>query len=141
MKTKKPLLCSGGAMMSFYFLAATDLDDVVDIMNKDPKKTINQFLHVTPTSLNSMLIDPLTGDLYQYDYSQKKWTPKVNSGMHYKQMNEVHPTFKKMNSRPEFSVHAVEEEYPLVKGVNVESIIHVDNVIQFSPIRTIQTTT
>ena len=115
-------------MMSFYFLAATDLDDAVDIMNKDPKKPVDQFFHMSPTSLNSMLIDPMTGDLYQFDYGKKKWLPKVNSGLHYKQVNEVHPVFKKINSRPEFTVHAVEEEYPLVKGVNVESIVHVDNV-------------
>jgi hypothetical protein len=128
MKTNKPLFCAGGAMMSFYFLAATDMDDAIDIMNKDPKKPVDKFFHLPPASLNSMLIDPITGDLYGYDYGKRKWMPKVNSGMHYKQMNEVHPVFKKINSRLEFSVHAVEEEYPLVKGVNVESIVHVDNV-------------
>ena len=34
MKTSKPLFCAGGAMMSYYFLCASDLDTVVYLYSR-----------------------------------------------------------------------------------------------------------
>ncbi len=128
MKTGKPLFAAGGSMLAYYYLSATDLDHAVDIINKNPKKKIKELLNTKPTSLSSMLIDPITGDLYDYHYSNKKWIPKINSGLHYRQMNEVDPIFKHMNQRTLFVAKPVEEDYPLIKGVNVEAIIRLDDV-------------
>lgn len=44
-------------------------------------------------------------------------------------MNEVDPVYKHINQRTLFVVKPVEEDYPLIKGVNVESIIRLDDVI------------
>jgi hypothetical protein len=101
----------------------------VDIVNKNPKKKISEYLNTLPPSLNSMLLDPITGDLYDYNYTAKKWQPKVNSGLHYKQMNEMDPIYRKMNPPPVYTVTPVEEDYPLIKGVNIEAIIRPDDVI------------
>lgn len=75
-----------------------------------------------------MLLDPITGDLYEYNTIYKKWQPRYNSGLHYKQMNESDKTFKHMIPRKIFVAQAVEEEFPLIQGVNVEAIIRPDNV-------------
>jgi hypothetical protein len=115
-------------MMAYYFLCATDLDKAVDILNKNPKKQISECMHIKPLQVESRLIDPVTGDLYQYNISRKTWEPRTNSGMHYKQMNEIDPLLKHMNQRPLFNVKAVDEDYPLIKGVNIESIIQLDPV-------------
>ena len=128
LKTDKPLFASGGSMLSYYYLAATDLDRSVEVLNQNPKSRIEDLLDTKPSGLNSMLIDPITGDLYEYNYSLKKWQPKVNAGLHYKNVNEAHPIFKHMNQRKLFIANPVEEEYPLFKGVNVEAIIRTDTV-------------
>lgn len=127
-RTQKPLLVSGGPMMAYYYLCATDLDRAVDILNKNPKKQISECMHIKPLQLESRLIDPVTGDLYQYNESRKTWEPRINSGMHYKQMNEMDPVLKHMNQRPLFNVKPVDEDYPLIKGVNIEAIIQLDPV-------------
>lgn len=75
-----------------------------------------------------MLLDPTTGDLYEYDYTTEKWRPRMNSGLHYKFMNEKDPIFNKMNPATIYNVKAVDEDYPLIKGVNVEAIIRPDDV-------------
>lgn len=130
-KTHKPLLVSGGPMMAFYFLCSTDLEKAIDIINKNPKKKITDVMSIRPRSQDSRLIDPVTGDLYEYNQGLKRWEPKLNSGLHYKQMNEVDPILKHMNQRPLFNVKAVEDDYPLIKGVNVEAIIKLDPVVSF----------
>lgn len=128
MKTGKPMFLAGGSMMSYYFLSATDLDNAIDIINKNPKKKITEVMSTTPQGLYSMLIDPVTGDLYEYSHSKKQWQPKINSGLHYKQMNETDPAFKHMNLLPMYQAKPVPEDYPLIKGVNVEAIIQCDQV-------------
>lgn len=115
-------------MLTYFYLCATDLDQAVDIINKNPKKKIREVIQVHPRGLNSMLIDPVTGDLYEYNYVSHKWNPKINSGLHYKQMNEIDPIFKHINQRPLFVTKPVQETYPLIKGVNIEAIIRLDDV-------------
>lgn len=127
-RTKKPLLASGCSMMSFFYLSATDLDNAIEIINKDSRKKIGEVLNTKPQGLNSMLIDPVTGDLYDFSHSTQRWLPKINSGLHYKQLNEFDPIYKHINPKSVFTVKAVEEDYPLIKGVNVEAFITLDNV-------------
>lgn len=115
-------------MMAFYYLCATDMERAIDVINKNPKKRIIESFHIKPQDRYDMLIDPITGDLYEYDYALRKWEPKINAGLHYKQMNETEPILKHMNQRPLFNVKPVEEDYPLIKGVNVEAIIRLDDV-------------
>lgn len=128
LRTKKPLLVCGGPMMAYYYLCATDMERAIEVVNKNPKKKIAECLHIKPTDKYEMLIDPVTGDLYEFDHSLNKWQPKINAGLHYKQMNEIEPILKHMNQRPVFNVKPVEEEYPLIKGVNIEAIIRLEDV-------------
>jgi hypothetical protein len=128
LRTKKPLLVCGGPMMAYYYLCATDMERAIEVVNKNPKKKIAECLHIKPTDKYDMLIDPVTGDLYEFDHSLNKWQPKINAGLHYKQMNEIEPILKHMNQRPVFNVKPVEEEYPLIKGVNIEAIIRLEDV-------------
>lgn len=115
-------------MMSCYYLAATDLDHAISIINKDPKKKIQELMDMPPQGLTSMLIDPVTGDLYDYMHSKRKWVSKLNTGLHYKQMNEVDTIYKNMNFKPLYYAKVVEEDYPLIKGVNVEAIVRIRDV-------------
>lgn len=130
-RTRKPLLVCGGPMMAFYYLCSTDMERAIDVINKNPKKRIKDFLHIKPNDKYDMLIDPVTGDLYEYDYTLDKWQPKINAGLHYKAVNETDPILKHMNQRPVFNVKPVDEDYPLIKAVNVEAIIRLDDVDKF----------
>lgn len=58
MKSQKPLFCSGGSMLSFYFLSATDLDHVIssdqgcEHHKQEPKKEDRRLPgHSSPGSL------------------------------------------------------------------------------------------
>lgn len=58
-------------MLAYFFLSATNFDNAVDILNKNPKKKIEELMQSQPRGINSMLVDPVTGDLYEYHYSTK----------------------------------------------------------------------
>lgn len=117
--------------MAYYYLCATDMEIAINIINKNPKKKIEEVFYINPNDKYDMLIDPVTGDMYEYDRAFQKWQPKINAGLHYKQMNEIEPVLKHINQRPLFNVKSVEEDYPLIKGVNVEAIIRLNDVILF----------
>lgn len=129
LRVQKPLLVSGGAMMTFYFLCATDLEHDVRILNRDKKRRIEEHFHLVPAMpSHELLIDPTTGDLYEYSPGLKRWVSKVNSGLHYKPRTETDPFLKKMTQRPKFVAHSVEQEYPLIRGTIVEQAVHVAKV-------------
>jgi len=50
------------------------------MINTNYKKDISKYFKVTPKKPNQRLIDPATGDIYEYDFDLKKWNPKINAG-------------------------------------------------------------
>lgn len=49
-------------------------------MNKDFKTPFEKVLLTEPKNFNSRLINPVTGDLYEWDKFEKKWKAKYNTG-------------------------------------------------------------
>jgi hypothetical protein len=82
--TKKPFLGSGLAFLTAIYLLSSNLLTNPTILNKDPKKPIQESQHLTPKDpVRDLLLDPLTGDLYKFNGA--KWKPFTNIGLHFRQ--------------------------------------------------------
>ena len=86
------------------------------------------YSHLRPKDRREKLLDPVTGDLLEFDDRTQSWISKLNVGIHNKQMNEINKFGREMMPRPKFYVDPVKREYDLVISTNNESIVHVDKL-------------
>lgn len=103
-------------------------------MNKNYKRRIETYFHIKPKSLNSRLIDPVTGDLLEYDSKSGKWRATLNVGIHNKYMQESIEFGKHVMPRPRFIINSVKKEYEITIGTSNESIVHLDKKLNQKPL-------
>ncbi len=80
-QVNKPLFVTAGAALSLVYLCATNFDSDIKVINEGLyTKNVKTFFDVKPNSLAEMILDPKTGDLFEYNPRNANWMPKFNSG-------------------------------------------------------------
>jgi len=82
MRVHKPIFGYGTSFDTFVYLCSTDFEQKFNVINCHSKKPYKSFLKTAPNSNKDLVIDPLTGDLYDYDFEKEQWRSKCNAGLH-----------------------------------------------------------
>ena len=98
------------------------------MINKDYNKPVKDFFNIEPQDVRQGLIDPVTGDVYRYDFDLKQWEPRLNAGLHNRAVSEMNKIGKMMVSREKFRVRPVELEYEAPAGSSNEFVVHIKKV-------------
>ena len=126
MRVQKPMFGYGTSFDTFVYLCSTDFELKFNVINCNSKKPFTSFLKSEPHCPKDLVIDELTGDLYQYNFDKEKWKTICNAGLHSRIAAENN--YEKNNllyqkSRKVF--RAVDSAYEPYTSSNEETIVRV----------------
>eukprot|EP01017_Pseudomicrothorax_dubius_P028856 TRINITY_DN3459_c0_g3_i2.p1 TRINITY_DN3459_c0_g3~~TRINITY_DN3459_c0_g3_i2.p1 ORF type:complete len:607 (-),score=80.43 TRINITY_DN3459_c0_g3_i2:39-1859(-) len=161
LRTDKLVFASGSAMQFLVFLAATNLERNVHVINgkgrgsKMGQEDVHLSKKLVELQSTDFFLDNVTGDLYNYNYDTDEWIPRANAGIHYRKAAETFnslgrfvikvPTYRpkpsfgdsnlyiSKNTETICSIKKVYIQHWLVKGVDSEFLVPSNNMWDIHP--------
>ena len=126
MRVHKPMFGYGTSFDTFVYLCSTDFEQKFHVINCYSKKPYKSFLKTAPKHKKELVIDPLTGDLYDYDFEKEQWRSKCNTGLHSR--NKAEGDYEKNNLQYQKSrkvIKSVASTYEPYKSTNEETVVRI----------------